>query len=356
MPLPSQRRFPWCNNTPPPRKRHFVSSFLLPLLPSAPYNPPVTLPVAVWLFLGTIWGSTWLFIKIGLADLPPVSFAALRFVVAPLPLLAWLALRHRVTPRVRSSRHPVIPSVPAFSGRDWRLMIVTGLLTFTVNYILVFWGESFIPAGLAAILYTTFPITGMLMAHWLLPAEPLSPRKLVGALVAFAGVVAIFQHQVAVRGVMALLGSAAIVVAAAGTAYADIVVKRDCAHIEPVRLTAVQMTVSVGPMLVLGFALDGNPLALHWTPRAVVSLLYLALIGSALTFTLLYWLIQRAQVTRVMFIPFMSTVVAVALDAIVLGERMHWRTFAGGIAILGGVAVALVPRSLQGTRRNSQGH
>jgi drug/metabolite transporter (DMT)-like permease len=311
----------------------------------------VTLPVAVWLLLGTIWGSTWLFIKIGLADLPPVSFAALRFVVAPLPLLAWLALRHRVTPRMRSSRHPVIAS---FSGRDWRVMTITGLLTFTVNYILVFWGESFIPAGLAAILYTTFPITGMLLAHWLLPAEPLSRRKLLGALVAFAGVVVIFQQEVAVRGMMALLGSAAIVVAAAGTAYADIVVKRDCAHIEPVTLTAVQMVVSVGPMLVLGIALDGNPLALHWTTRAVVSLLYLALIGSALTFTLLYWLIQRAQVTRVMFIPFMSTVVAVALDAIVLGERMHWRTFAGGIAILGGVAVALVPRFSGGCRRNNE--
>jgi len=224
-------------------------------------------------------------------------------------------------------------------------MTVTGLLTFTVNYILVFWGESFIPAGLAAILYTTFPIIGMLLAHSMLPAEPLTTRKLVGALVAFAGVVVIFQHQVAVRGVMALLGSAAIVVAAAGTAYADIVVKRDCAHIEPVTLTAVQMIVAVGPMLVLGIALDGNPLALHWTTRAVVSLLYLALIGSALTFTLLYWLIQRAQVTRVMFIPFMSTVVAVALDAIVLGERMHWRTFVGGVAVLGGVALALVPPS-----------
>jgi len=68
-------------------------------------------------------------------------------------------------------------------------------------------------------------------------------------------------------------------------------------------------------------------------------------VGSALTFTLLYWLIQRAQVTRVMFIPFMSTIIAVALDALVLGERMHWRTFAGGIGILGGLAVALSGRT-----------
>jgi drug/metabolite transporter (DMT)-like permease len=311
----------------------------------------VTLPVAVWLILGTIWGSTWLFIKIGLADLPPVSFAALRFVVAPLPLLLWLAVRRRVAASSRSSGDPATSptrSIPSLRRADWRPMVVTGLLTFAVNYPLVFWGESYIPAGLTAILYTTFPIIGILLAHWLLPNEPLSGRKLAGALVAFAGVVVIFQNQVAVRGVMALLGSAAIVLAAGCTAYADIVVKRDCGHIDPVKLTAVQMLVSVGPMLVLGVALDGNPLALHWTTRAVVSLLYLALLGSALTFTLLYWLIQRAPVTRVMFIPFMSTVIAVVLDAIVLGERMHWRTFAGGTAILGGLVVALSARAKRG--------
>jgi drug/metabolite transporter (DMT)-like permease len=315
----------------------------------------VTLPIAVWLLLGAIWGSTWLFIKIGLGDLPPVSFAALRFVVAPLPLLLWLAVRRPVERLFRSPAAPAAPRGSALTLHDWRLLTITGLLTFTVNYTLVFWGESYIPAGLAAILYTTFPIIGMLLAHWLLPAEPLSRRKLLGALVAFAGVVVIFQHQVAVRGVMALLASVAIVLAAACTAYADIVVKRDGAHIEPITMTAVQMVVSVGPMLVLGVALDGNPLALHWTARAVISLLYLALVGSALTFTLLYWLIQRAQVTRVMFIPFMSTIVAVALDALVLGERMHWRTFAGGLGILGGLAVALWGNARRGDTPGKSG-
>jgi drug/metabolite transporter (DMT)-like permease len=286
----------------------------------------VTVPALVWLLLATIWGSTWLMIKVGLADLPPVTFAAIRFVVAATPLWAFLALRRR----------PL-----RYSRADWRLMIVTGLLTFALNYTLVFWGESHISAGLAAILYTTFPMLGMLQAHWLLPAEPLTARKLGGAVVALAGVAVIFYNQVSLQGPWALAGSVALVVAATGTAYADVIIKGSGSHIEPVTMTAVQMAVSLPPMLTLALIVDGNPFALRWTARAVATLLYLALVGSSLTFVLLYWLIQRMQVTRTMLIPLLSTVIAVTLDAVILGERLHWRTLAGGAGVLAGLVVAL---------------
>ena len=289
----------------------------------------MTLPALVWLLLATIWGSTWLMIKIGLADLPPVTFAAVRFVVAAAPLWAYLALRRR----------PL-----TYAWADWRLMLVTGLLTFALNYTLVFWGESHIPAGLAAILYTTFPILGMLQAHWLLPAEPLTARKLGGAVVATVGVAVIFYDQVSLQGPWALAGSVGLVVAAAATAHANVLVKGSGSHIEPVTMTAVQMVVSLPPMLALAVIVDGNPLALPWTPRAVGALLYLAFVGSSLTFVLLYWLIQRMQVTRTMLIPLFSTVIAVVLDAVILGDRLHWRTLAGGAAVMAGLAFALSGR------------
>lgn len=286
----------------------------------------MTLPAFVWLLLATVWGSTWLVIKVGLADLPPVTFAAVRFVVASAPLVAFLIGRGR----------PL-----RYSRADWRLMIVTGLLVFAMNYTLVFWGESHISAGLAAILYTTFPILGMLQAHWLLPAEPLSRRRLGGAFVAMAGVAVIFYNQVSLQGPWALAGSVALVLAAGGTAYADVIIKGSGSHIEPVTMTAVQMVVSLPPMLGLALIMEGNPLALHWTPRAIGALLYLALVGSSFTFILLYWLIQRMQVTRTMLIPLFSTVIAVTLDAVLLGERLHWRTLAGGAGVLAGLALAL---------------
>ena len=247
--------------------------------------------------------------------------------MAAAPLWAYLALRRR----------PL-----TYAWADWRLMLVTGLLTFALNYTLVFWGESHIPAGLAAILYTTFPILGMLQAHWLLPAEPLTARKLGGAVVATVGVAVIFYDQVSLQGPWALAGSVGLVVAAAATAYANVLVKGSGSHIEPVTMTAVQMAVSLPPMLTLGLIVDGNPFALAWTPRALGALLYLAFLGSSFTFVLFYWLVQRMQVTRTMLIPLFSTTIAVALDALILGERLHWRTLAGAVGVLVGLVVAFL--------------
>ncbi|HET7038333.1 MAG TPA: DMT family transporter [Gemmatimonadales bacterium] len=288
--------------------------------------------VLVWLLLATIWGSTWLFIKIGLEDLPPITFAGIRFLIASIPLVAWLAVR---------ARRRGMGGMGGISGHDWRLMVVTGWLTFTVNYALVFWGESHISSGLAAILYTTFPMIGMLLAHWMLPAEPLTRRSVAGVLLAVLGVVTIFYHEVDVRGPLALAGSAAVVLAAGATAYAGVVIKGRGGHLDPVTLTAVQMVAGFPPMLLVGIPLEGNPLGFAWTGRAVFSLLYLALVGSSLTFVLLYWLMRRVRVTRTMLIPFFSTLIAVGLGALVLDERLSWRTVAGAAGILLGLAVSV---------------
>ncbi len=102
--------------------------------------------VIAWAGLCLIWGSTWLAIKIGLRDLPPIAFAGIRFVIAAALLLALMAVR----------RLPL----PATAG-DWRLVLWTGFLTITVNYALVFWGEQYLASGLAALLNATIPLFGL---------------------------------------------------------------------------------------------------------------------------------------------------------------------------------------------------
>src|ERR1051325_7045486 len=93
------------------------------------------MPVLVWLVLALIWGSTWLFIKLGLEDLPPFTFAGIRFVIAVLILSIIVFLRRRPLPR---------------SLRDWVLIAGTGFLAFSINYGLLFWGEHRVSSGLAA--------------------------------------------------------------------------------------------------------------------------------------------------------------------------------------------------------------
>src|SRR5215213_5698360 len=168
------------------------------------------LPVLVWLVLALIWGSTWLFIKLGLEDLPPFTFAGIRFVIAVLILSAVVVLRGRKLPT---------------DWRDWVLIAGTGWLAFTINFGLLFWGEQRTSSGLAAILQTIIPVFGLALAHLHLPSERITAPKLVGVVLGIAGVALIFSDQMGAEGSGALKGSVAIVIGAFGAAYSNVLVK-----------------------------------------------------------------------------------------------------------------------------------
>src|ERR1043166_8498123 len=153
----------------------------------------------VWLILCGIWGSTWLFLKLGLNDLPPVTFAGIRFVIASLVLFAFIRLRRITLPRDRS---------------DWVFLAITGVLSFTLNYGLVFWGEQYISSGLAALLQSTLPAFGLIIAHFYLPGERMTLLKILGVVLGVFGVGVIFSNQLQVAGPKALWGCAALVLSA----------------------------------------------------------------------------------------------------------------------------------------------
>jgi len=281
-------------------------------------------PVVVWLLLSLIWGSTWLFIKLGLEDLPPFTFAGVRFVIAAAILLIVIAVRRVPLPRER---------------RDWLLIALTGVMAFTVNYGLLFWGEQRTSSGLAAILQTIIPAFGLVIAHYYLPDERITPSKVGGITLGIAGVALIFSDQASTEGKSALAGSAAIVVGAFCVAYSNVLVKARARHIEPAALAAGQMICGLVPLLLIGVTLEGNPLTFHWTPRALVSLLYLALVGSAIAFLLFYWLVRNMDVTKTMLIPLVTPPIAVLLGWLVLHEGLTWRTAAGALGIMSGIAL-----------------
>src|SRR6266699_4714768 len=165
---------------------------------------------AACLTLCAVWSSTWLVIKIGLRDLPPISYAGIRFLLAIFVLLAVSAGRVRLLPQRRS---------------DYAVLAFTGVLMFALNYGLLFWGELHVSSGLAAVLQATIPIFGMVFAHLMLPDEPLRLQKLGGALLALGGVTIICERLLGFTGLMAFWGGLGIVFGAAGAAFSNVLLK-----------------------------------------------------------------------------------------------------------------------------------
>jgi drug/metabolite transporter (DMT)-like permease len=282
--------------------------------------------IFAWLTLCMIWGSTWLFIKLGLRDLPPFTFVGIRFLLATCILGLIIYFRKIPLPKDR---------------RDWVFMAWTGFLCFTVNYGLVFWGEQYISSGLAALLNATMPFFGMFIAHHYLPAERITPIKIGGVLLGIVGVGLIFSNQLHLQGTLALLASIGIVVGALVAAFANVLIKLRGKYIDPTILSAGQMLFGFPPLLLIGMLTEGNPFHLKWTPLAITSLLYLTILGSCVAFMLYFWMLQRIKVTNALLLLLVMPLIAVTLGKLINGEELTWRILAGGACIISGVAATI---------------
>lgn len=278
--------------------------------------------MAAFATLCVVWSSTWLAIKIGLRDLPPISYAGLRFVVAIIVLLVVSIGRARLLPRSRV---------------EYIILALTGVLMFSMNYGLLFWGELHVSSGLAAVLQATIPIFGMIFAHWMLPDEPLRWQRLAGAFLALGGVAVICARLLDFSGLLAFWGGLGIVAGAAGAAYSNVLLKQRPLQLGPAMIAAWQMIFGTVPMLVLGGIVEGNPIHFHWSAMSIFCLLYLAIIGSALTFLLLYWLLPQMQTTNLQTISLITPPGAVMLGWLFGGETFPLWSLLGAAFVLAGV-------------------
>ncbi len=290
----------------------------------------------VWLVLCLIWGSTWIFIKLGLRDLPPLTFAGLRFLLAASILWILIFVQKRKLPT---------------TGRDWWLLAWTGGLAFSLNYALIFWGEQYIASGLAAVLQAMIPAFGMLFAHFYLPNERLTGRKIAGVMTGILGVGLIFFDQMKLEGTMALWGSAGLLVSAVDVGFYNVVIKARAGHLDPAVLAAGQMTFGILPLLGYGFLFEGNPFLLRWTVASVGSLLYLSAVGSSIAFLLYYWLVHKIEVTKTMLISLVTPVIALLIGLVTIGEQVSWRVAVGSVAIISGISLIVVQRAVPFTRK-----
>ncbi|MEP7147651.1 MAG: EamA family transporter [Acidobacteriota bacterium] len=285
--------------------------------------------VAVWLILCLIWGTTWIFIKIGLADLPPITFAASRFALAVAILLPVIWIRELPWPR---------------SPAEWKLIALTGFLQFSLNYSAVFWAEQHITSGLAAVLQAMITVFGLLLAWIFLPAEKITGLKIFAVLLGVIGVAVIFIEQLRIESIMAFLGCVAVVAGAYCAAQASILVKLRGSSLHPASLVCAQMICGLPAIVIYALLAEGDPLAFHWTWTAVVCVLYLTVFGTIAAFWLYYWLLSRIESTKAMMISLVTPLIAVVIGAVVLDESLPPQTLLGGILIIASIGLIVFKR------------
>ncbi|HEY0370304.1 MAG TPA: DMT family transporter, partial [Chthoniobacterales bacterium] len=174
-------------------------------------------------------------------------------------------------------------------------------------------------------------------AHWLLPAEPLRWRQVGGSIISIAGVALICSRLFGSSGNLALFGGIGISLGGAGAALSNVLLKRRAMQLAPAMLAAWQMIFGAVPLFLVGLAVDGNPLRFHWTPLALSCLFYLAIVGSSLTFLLLYWLLPRLPVNQLQTISLITPPGAVAIGWLGGGEKFSLMSLVGGAFVLAGV-------------------
>lgn len=289
----------------------------------------LTLKVLVWLILCLIWGTTWIFIKVGLDDLPPITFATSRFLLAVIILFVVIRVQRIPLPK---------------TAKEWRLIALTGVLQFSINYSMVFWSEQYITSGLAAVLQTMITVFGLILAWFFLPNERITKLKIFAVGLGIVGVTVIFIDQLKVQNLMAFLGSVGIVIGAYAAAQASILVKAKGGAFHPAALVFGQMICGLPLIIVYSLIAEGNPLNFNWTWSAVICVLYLTIAGTIAAFWLYYWLLGKIESTKAMMISLVTPLIAVIVGAIVLGERLPTQTFFGGLLIISSIGLIVFRR------------
>ncbi len=289
--------------------------------------------VAFFGLLCLIWGSTWLVIKVGYGGLGPFNVASLRFLIASAMLAALAPMLRARWPRGRG---------------EWTLVAVVGVALFGADYGLIYWAEQYLDSSLTAILFAALPVITGVFAHFYLPGERLTPRTLGGAIVAFAGVVALFGNRIGFDPAQAapMLG---VVAAAACAAIAAVATKRHGSALHPAALNAPAMLI--GAVALAGASIvGGDGFELPRSSSAWFAILYLAIAGSVVGFLAYFSLLKNWSVTSLSFVTIFTPSVALLLGVVFLGEQVTIGMLAGAALILAGVGLAVMPR-VGGLRR-----
>lgn len=288
-----------------------------------------------FIVLGLIWGSSFLWIKMALAETGPFTLVAFRVAFALLGLTVVVLVQR--------------PSLPP--RRVWKVFFLLGLTNIVIPFVLISWSELHITSGLASILNSTSPLFTILIASIFLTDERLTPQRVAGLLMGFCGVILLTAKHFSAGERFYLLGIGGMLLAALSYAISAVVARRKLMHLTPDIQAFSQQFASALVIIPLAAMVEA-PLRLPVTFKAWFALAFLGVMGSCVATMLYYSLLKSVGPTRTMLVTYMFPLVGVLLGLVFLSEPISWRLVAGGCLIVGGILVVnrRLPRAEQ-TRR-----
>ena len=282
---------------------------------------------AAFILLGLIWGSSFLWIKIGVEEMDPATLVAYRVSLGALAMLAYVRLTGEKLPR---------------TAGEWAPMAALGMVATALPFFLITWGEQYIDSGTASVLNALTPIFSLILAGLILRTESVTRVRTLGLVTGFAGAALLASREFALRGdPLALIGVGAVTVAAISYAVGASVSKA-MVHGTPRNVVAAgNLTFGAIYIWIFTLATGSNP-AFPNQLDSIISILWLGLLGSFFAFVLLYFLIENLDATVASMVTYLFPVVGVTLGVVFLKEVLDARLVIGtALVVLGIVVVGL---------------
>jgi len=273
-----------------------------------------------------VWGSTFLAIRVGVAEVPPFLLAGMRFLAAGVVLFAWV--------RVKGTPFPTI--------REWGSATLLAVLIFVMDYGLLFWAEQRVPSGIAAVMMATIPVFMTLSEILIMKTQRLTVRLGGALLIGLAGVAVLVSRSASFGDApIDAIGAGALIVAAISWSVGSALTRKLPLPASKAMSSGAQMLAGGVLLTVTAGVLDefrgfhAETVSL----KAWLSLAYLIVAGSIVAFTAYVWLIHHESPTRVGTYAYVNPVVAVVLGYLVGGESIGVRTIVGSVCVLVSVVV-----------------
>jgi len=277
----------------------------------------------VFILLGVIWSSSFMWIKIAIREVGPVTLVAFRVLFGLLFGAVVILIQRIPLPRTR---------------KEWTPLLVVGLTNIAIPFFLISWGELHIDSAVASILDATVPLFTILMAHFLLNDDKITLPKAVGLLVGFAGIIVLMSKDVGASS-NSLLGQAAVILASVFYAVTAIYIRKMTVDTAGIIRSAGPL-VSATATMWLGALIFESPIQIPQLGITWVALLFMGVLGSGLAFTMLFYLIHEIGPTRTTMVTYLFPLGGVILGVTFLNEQLTWQVVAGAALIIASLVVA----------------